>query len=112
MAKILIRDGYTQTGRFPGRWQLPSFTFEYRDALPAAVNDALVKMKGDGAAKTRAQVGLICSQIVSWDIDGEDGNPAPVNETNAKLLPHPLLEWLVDYVTGYKPDAAEADVKN
>lgn len=113
MAKVLIRDGYTKTGRFPGKWGIPPVVFEYRDALPAAVNDFLAKIRNaDGAVKTKAQIGILCSQIQSWDIEDEAGKQASVSEGNVRLLPHPLLEFLVDYVTGYKPDDAESDQKN
>ena len=113
MAKVLIRDGYKKTTTMPARFGMPAVTFSYRPALPVRAWEYGMAVKDTAAKQTNEVIKLLTDHVVSWDIEGDkDGETAEVNAANIKRCPRPLLEFFVDCICGYGPDAVEADQKN
>jgi hypothetical protein len=108
MPSILIpEDGFTLKGRvepLPGLHDGVSFT--YRPALPARVA-AWTKAKGVSAEKNlAADLKLLTEHVTEWDDD------APIDEPTLRRVYYPVLQQMIDHVTGYSASVWEAAEKN
>ncbi len=112
MAKVLIRDGYTREATFPARHGIHAVQFKYRPALPERAYGYLRASKANGPDQMREASNLLAEHLVGWDIDGDGDAPAPLVAASFKRLPLPLLDFMVDCVTGYGPDEAARDAGN
>jgi hypothetical protein len=112
MALQLIEDGYTldATVRVP-RW--PAVVIKYRPALPAAVREFYLATRkaANGDAEVKAIAGILTKHLVGWDIE-DNGSPCAVTERAILHVPEPILQRMVDLVTGYGPEEQAADEKN
>ena len=109
----LIDDGYTLDDTVKtNRW--PAVAVKYRPALPAQTRDFVIdRGKAEtGEAEVKAISKLLEAQLVGWDIESAPGQPAPISYATVSRVPDPVLERLVDLVTGYGPKKAENDEKN
>ena len=110
---LQIRDGYTLDTTLPAFGPYPAVAVRYRRALPEDVyeySDAFAAARG--REKARPVADLLGKHLLGWDVEGADGQPLPITARTLRLLPYPVLLKLIDLVTGYGPEEAEADQKN
>lgn len=110
---LLIRDGYTLTGRIPAQSPWPEVVFQFRPALPEEVVEYIQGAPSrKPKAHVEAQVKLLASHLVSWDVKEADGSPAAINEKTLRCLPYPILVAMLNHIQGYAESEASEDAKN
>ncbi len=112
MPSIFIDDGFTLDAELPPKHGFPAIRFKYRLATPEKVYAYLREPKLTGVQFAQAAVKLLAEHLVEWDAKDNTGNAVPINERLLARVAHPVLERLLEHVTGYGPDAREADLKN
>jgi hypothetical protein len=111
MPSIFIDDGFTLDGELPAKHGFPTIRFKYRLAVPEKVYAYLAEPR-NGQQRASAAARLLAEHLVEWDARDNAGNAVPINERVFYRVPHSVLERLLEHVTGYGPDAREADLKN
>jgi len=109
----LIDDGYTLDGEVKANgW--PKVAVKYRPALPAQTRDFVITRgrASTGPEEMKAVVALLKKHVLGWDIEEVPGKPAPVSEYTINRVPDPVLQRIIDLVTGYGPEQAAEDEKN
>lgn len=112
MPSILIDDGFTLDGEIEPRFGFPAVKFKYRMAMPGKVYAYLTEPKLTGEERAAAAAKLLAEHLVEWDAKTNHGAFIPINEINLRRVAHPVLERLLDHVTGYGQKQREEDVKN
>lgn len=108
MAKVLIRDGMTRDGRWPGEVGLPEVKFRYRPARPQKFMEYQREVrecdrKDIGAAVAK----LIAAHVVEWDIDHpEKEGKAPIDAEHVAMIPDVIQFFMVDAI-GSRPAALQ-----
>lgn len=109
MARVLIGDGYTIDGRFPGKGYVPPVDFKFRPALPEVVYGFLRSKRDTGKEAIKATTDILIAHLVSWDVEDKDGSPVEITAANLKQTPQPLLEFMLDCVCGYEKPREDAE---
>lgn len=112
MPCVFIDDGFTLDGCLEPRHGFPSVRFTYRLAHPEKVYSYLREPRSTGRQFMEAASKMLAEHLVSWDITDRAGNAVPISETTLRRIAHPVLEQMLDTVTGYGPEVREVDVKN
>ena len=111
MPAIYLDDGYTLDGLVPARLGYPPVRFKYRPALPEKVY-AFTREPRPASQHIDAVVTLLAEHLVSWDVKGRDGNLLPVTAHVLRRIAVPVLEAMLDHVTGYTAEQRAADLGN
>jgi hypothetical protein len=112
MASLLIDDGYTFDGLIEARGPWPAVHFRYRPCLPEGVYDFLRGKRDTGKQSMRATMDMLMAHLVAWDITDPRGDLVPIRAEFLARLPHPVLERMLDHVTGYSAPESISDAKN
>lgn len=112
MPSIFIDDGFTLNGQVPPKFGFPAVSVVYRLAAPEKVYAYLREHRLTGEQYLKAAVKLLGEHLVSWDARDQAGNAVPITERMLARVAHPVLERLLELVTGYGPDEREEDLKN
>lgn len=117
MQPAQISDGYTITDTIPGRGPWGPIEFTYRPALPEATYDYLETDKRSGKKRMAATLKLLFGSgtdphVRSWDVKDKEGNMVPVSEAALRKVPAPMLDKMLDIVSGYGLAEQEEDEKN
>lgn len=112
---FVIRDGFTETDKFPGQSWIPPFSFTYRPALHDRVIEYREAVR-NATAKTivAEQIKFLKEHLVSWEILGEQGGtPLPTTDDNSyKGIPEPVITFMWSCVSSYGPDRWKETAKN
>ena len=131
---LLIEDGYTLDGTIPAQGKQPEINFRYRPALYAEVKEWTNSVRTTGKLHEAATVKLLVKHVASWDVTikagslrkimGKDAEPVvadhedddvvlvPIHAKTLARVPQPVLDQLVNFVTGYAPEDQGDDAKN
>ncbi len=112
MACVYIEDGFTLDAVLEPRHGFPAVKISYRLAHPGKVYAYLRVQKNPGKQFMDAASQMLLEHLVSWDVTDRSGNEVRISEITLRRIAHPVLERMLDAVTGYGPDVREADEKN
>lgn len=107
----LILDGYTIKVKISVKpW--PDVNIVMRPALPEKVYGWLGNQRAlAGKQRMDSVCELLTGNLISWDVAGsEAGKTVPCSPEYWAKIPHPVLDAIVDKVTGY--GVTESDEKN
>jgi hypothetical protein len=130
MARLRINDGYTLSDETKSEDdkgnELPVVKFAYRPALPDAIYvwQYDTNHAASGTEQLDIDVAFLADHLVSWDVVMiEDGTgklevSAPLNASNIRIIPNPILQQLIAKVARWslpargragKPAASEKE---
>lgn len=112
MACVYIEDGFTLETVLEPRHGFPAVTIVYRLAHPEKVYAYLRVQKSTGRQFMDAASQMLLEHLVSWSVTDRLGNDVRITDAVLRRIAHPILERILDAVTGYGPDVREADEKN
>lgn len=113
MTSAFIRDGFTLEGKVEARPGLyPEIRFTYRPALPRRVAEYLKADKGTPEKEQRADTKLLLEHVQSWDAHDENGQQLSFDEATLTRVYHPILQTLLNHVTGYTATDWQVQEKN
>ena len=111
-----ISDSYTETFHIPGRGPWSPLTGKYRPAMPEAVweyQDATTAGKKRMPAAVKLLLGGGTDPLIrEWDLKDKNDVPIPISEAAIKKIPAPMLDRLLNIVSGYALEETEGDGKN
>lgn len=110
---LLIDDGFTLEGYIPPRKGVHGeVNFTYRLAPPKRVYEYGQEPRGTGQQMLNAVTKLLAELLVKWDVRDRQGNEVPITPAVLARVPVPVLEQMVNAVTGYGSAQREDDLKN
>lgn len=118
MQPAQIKDGYTLDFVVPGRGPWKAITGKYRPALPETVweyQDATVNAGGKKrmVATVKFLLGGGTDPLIrSWDLTDSKDEPITICEAAIRAIPAPMLDRLLNIVSGYALEEHEAEQKN
>lgn len=109
-----INDGYTITDTFPGQGWMPPFTFAYRPAMNARVNDYRESIKNVPAkTATAKQIEFLKEFLTNWDRTDVQGNPLSLTDDMAfQTLSDAAMTYMWSAVAGWGQDSWSKTAKN
>lgn len=110
-ARIPTRDGFTLSATYRAGQPViySGVSITYRPALQVQAQEFLDDPR-KYVVKARE---LAAKHVTGWNVAGDDPDTvAPVSLDTVTELAYPVLDWMVNCITGYAPQTEAEDAKN
>ncbi len=107
----LIDDGCNVKTVLPPKGMWGELTLEYRPCLPEKSMDYILARKDSGRRWLDAVWKLFDGNLLGWSVTAA-GQPVPVAPESLRKVPAPVVDRIVDVLTGYSLEQLEQDEKN
>ncbi len=103
--RIHLNDGFT----WDATLTKPDIWLRYRPALADQASEYYLARR---TAPAEATLAMLRKHVLAWDVKDSTGKVAPLKKKTLRLLPHPIIESMLEKVLAYTADEQLADIQN